>query len=413
MFKLNVVLLFAFTIFISGCTTHQVYRDKVEVCNGIKKDIISKCKDYSFQKIEDESGYDISFVEFDDTGNFAKREQMNLLLKDLEDRAFKENFLIVLFAHGWKHNAKEGDQNIKDFRKILVKLSKKEEAISKANSKKPRKVLGVYLGWRGESIAVEPLSTMLTFWERKDIALKVGRSATELLVRLNNFVNLDHELTNSNLQSDSRFIIMGHSFGGQLIYSALSQIVIDKFISGSDGKGITPSKFGDLIMLINPAFEANQFRVLKEMSDSRKYFDGQQPIMMILTSKRDYATKYAFPAGRWLSTFFEQDFEYQNKIAIGHYKPFKTHELYKLKNSQNINAVSLDEAKNKDRGLVFEDSKLICLNDTKNPFFVVAVDNNVISGHSGIYKDVFLNFIDEFFTLSILEEGKLSPCSIK
>ena len=53
-----------------------------------------------------------------------------------------------------------------------------------------RKVLGVYIGWRGNSSDL-PILKHLTFWGRKRTADKVGlRGVTEALLRLAKIVNV-------------------------------------------------------------------------------------------------------------------------------------------------------------------------------------------------------------------------------
>ena len=47
---------------------------------------------------------------------------------------------------------------------------------------------------------------------------------------------------------------------------------------------------------------------LSDMSTARgTYFASQLPVMAILTSEAEYATRYAFPAGRFFSTLLEKD----------------------------------------------------------------------------------------------------------
>jgi len=85
---------------------------------------------------------------------------------------------------------------------------------------------------------------------------------------------------------------------------------------------------------------------LSDMSTARgTYFASQLPVMAILTSEAEYATRYAFPAGRFFSTLLEKDREITRKNAVthqdetidegrantqpvGHFEPYRTNALY-------------------------------------------------------------------------------------
>jgi len=80
----------------------------------------------------------------------------------------------------------------------------------------------------------------------------------------------------------------------------------------------------------------------------------------VLTSETDWATKYAFPAGRWFSTFFENEQEISrwnavlkqdqkvdeqqaNRAAISHFELYRTHRLYPEGASQVGRMLTADE----------------------------------------------------------------------
>ncbi len=218
--------------------------------------------------------------------------------------------------------------------------------IAKLSGAPPREVAGVYLGWRGGSVTV-PLLENLTFWDRKNTAQKVGHGGvTEVLSRLE-LIKQDKESTDPG-HSRTRLVVVGHSFGGAVVSTALAQVLESRFVQtiGPAGVQSDVAGFADLVVLINPAFEAMQFSPLSDMATERgTYFASQLPVVLELTSEADYATRYAFPAGRWLSTRFEKtrdrtrwnavtrqqetiDESDANITAVGHFPPYRTHRLY-------------------------------------------------------------------------------------
>ena len=116
-----------------------------------------------------EGDYYLSFVEFDDQGWFHDRKQMEGLMRLLEKEEQEgKEFQIIVYAHGWRHNASSCDGNVICFQRQLARLSiwEKEKARLRNNLEgeegkyKPRTVVGVYVGWRGLSANVPPLEVL-------------------------------------------------------------------------------------------------------------------------------------------------------------------------------------------------------------------------------------------------------------
>lgn len=357
-----------------------------------------------------EGDYYLSFVEFDDQGWFADRRQMEALfalLKRLENEG--HHTLIQVYAHGWKHNASSCDDNVVCFSRLLERtdLAEKQKEVMRvllsqvpaltqkqkedlgrglnmtpedANTfgrsvlamgviqkyaemtrqtrqqeiekAKPRTVVGVYLGWRG--LPFDSALNNLSFWSRKATAERVGRgSVLELLTRLKNYrdfrqggkaADSDNQTADTN---KTQLVITGHSFGGLVIYSALSHALMeraawttraDKSKSDAAAQYAIAKSFGDFVMLVNPAFEGSLYEPLFNIATNRCYDERespkrarQRPVMMIVTSDADNATKVAFPMGRAVSTFLEHasspEQARSTRTAIGHDLRYKTHDL--------------------------------------------------------------------------------------
>jgi hypothetical protein len=73
---------------------------------------------------------------------------------------------------------------------------------------------------------------------------------TELLLKLEEIANVKNSLSPP---IKSRLVVVGHSFGGAVVYSATTQILASRFIDSRAGKGYvdTAKGFGDLVVLLN------------------------------------------------------------------------------------------------------------------------------------------------------------------
>jgi ssRNA-specific RNase YbeY (16S rRNA maturation enzyme) len=438
--RLSICMLVAlFTALVmTGCASHNQYRTSYAPC--VVKLTETACEKAS---LEQHDGYLLGHVEFDDQGSFWDREQMRVIIDTLQSKEYLESGVIMLvFVHGWKHNASFDDENVEEFRKSLRRIHKLEFLAAKKQQRPPRKVAGIYVGWRGQSVPV-PLVDNLTFWDRKNTADNVGhRALTELLIQLENvqISHLDVFDNSKDRLARSRLIIIGHSFGGQIVYSALSQILLDRFVGE---EAYPPETLGDLVILVNPAFEAARFIPLRDASVERKWYAaGQLPLLAIFTAKNDEATGTAFPIGRWFSTLFDKHKDSMEKSAnrrtVGHFTPFISHNLTWNKGvakepEVKSTAENAPTAQEKDRAelslaqadlessaelkiqwraisaengwsLDFDGVRLTHLGKTQplNPLYVVSVDSEIIDGHGGIWKKEFSDFVRRFILFSVM-----------
>lgn len=416
---------------LSACSGNTSYRGNIQTTCIAQQE--TDCADSALQhhapKQADE--YHLGFVEFDDQGQLRDPGQLKAVLDGFYPIAGTHDVLIVVFVHGWHHNARPGDTNVDAFRRLLTKLARVE---STGNG---RKVLGVYLGWRGESVSVPGIKN-LTFWERKNTAQEVGQQGIpEVLLKLEEIVNVKagtEEAVPKPL--NSRFVVIGHSFGGAVVYAALQHILTDRFLDSRRGKSVRDDAkgFGDLVVLMNPAFEALRYAALYDLSQEscRRYFPSQLPRLAILTSENDLATKYAFPIGRAFSTLFETHNELTrttctergrstitinestaDRQAVGHFIPYLSHRLAPAANQPRRTDASdfrqlreLWAAQPFSNKISFEGSELVHLGKTQplNPYLNIRVDKALIADHNDIWGDEVLNFVRDLIVISTLPE---------
>lgn len=307
----------------SSCTKSDMHRTTVArwdvaKCDSARPETLSNgCKQHSIERHVLPGGgeYHLGVVEFDDQGWFHHAGQMEKLLSQLEEAGRDRDLIVSVFVHGWKHGAEYCDDNLSCYRGLLEQLVRAEENYAPSPDKK-RPVFGVYVGWRGLSIDGPDVIRSLSFWDRKNTATQVALgSVRELLGRLREF----HESRNAPAAAKpggvgpapgragrNRLFITGHSFGGLMVYNSVAQYLMNSAIVGEGRQETAEVKgFGDLVVLINPAFEAARYEPLHHIAQTRRYKPYQDPVFISITSRDDSATRSLFPAGRWLSTRFE------------------------------------------------------------------------------------------------------------
>lgn len=416
-------VLFSMMFLFTGCARHAQYRTNLAPCRTAGGE--PKCETAA---IEETTAYVLGFVEFDDQGWLWSRDQMRAVLDRVIAEDAKQRLLIITFVHGWKHNAAYDDPNVDMVRKTLRRLSAVERASSISEKRPARKVVGVYAGWRGMSYSLWGVKN-LSFWERKNTAHEVGRGAlSELFLRLEDIRNNSH-IIHRGEKEQTRLILVGHSFGGAASYSALASILGERAVQtiDADGKGHPPRGFGDLVVLVNPAFEAARYGVLHDIAAEQKYFATNRVNLAIFTSKTDNATRIAFPIGRRVSTVFDR---YKNSLerkanttAVGHFTPYITHDLIATskarpakkpiieaeptadeveQSAKQVLGVRQQAVKNAqgaaDFTYHFEGSDLSPRpgKDPRMPLYVVSVDSKIIPDHNAITRPAFIKFLDQF-----------------
>src|SRR5690348_12333495 len=337
----------------------------------------------------------VSFVEFDDLGHIREEGLADALMSDIRTIGEDRPVLLVAFAHGWKHNADPRDGNVRDFTKVIAKIAKADAALCKRKPCEGRQVVGIYLGWRGLSNRYEPFET-LTFWGRKAVAQEVGSDgAARVLAELGQIKSRE---TKHN-RGQNVLIAIGHSFGSALIYESLKQSLIRD--AGLSESGKLSHTTADMVILVNPAFEAARFETLRRIAQDLNPDPGQAPLLAVFTSESDLATKIAFPLGRKITTIFTEysrdavhdDERKQNTTALGHFQRFWTHTLSVIPTGQ-------PEESEKCRFTLFTEMRSDHLRVGKmvltrlevedparyeSPLWVVHVSRDLIQGHSGIW----------------------------
>jgi pimeloyl-ACP methyl ester carboxylesterase len=308
--------------------------------------------------IEDYGAYVIGYAEFDDQG-WAYSGEMQLhaiqdrLHADLTNPEYAGwDFSVIVFVHGWHHNAHDNDCNVKEMRQMIKRSSDQfAQAFTAKTLARPRRVFGIYAGWRGESVDAWGLR-YTTVLDRRNAAEKVAKGSIRQL-----FANLQVQETSAR-QASGRMAdrdpvdwadrmyttVVGHSFGGLIVYNGLSQDLIDGLTTActtvsAPAADPTRRPWPDEVFLINPAFEASRFETLNRLAERSGDCAGlaRLPLVTVITADNDEWTGPVFTAARRLLTLFEpydsssrevHDQEKEANIhAIGFVERYKTHRL--------------------------------------------------------------------------------------
>ncbi|WP_213804728.1 hypothetical protein [Granulicella sp. dw_53] len=371
--------------------------------------------------------FKLGVIEFDDMGESWEKctsltDPSNCQLTRTLDLIHKEkesghDVIVVVFTHGWKNNASPGNEekkNLRDFKLLMEQLSSGEptllanmqkDAGQSSPPQKARSYIGVYMAWRGQSLAGDVVTT---FWNRRDAAQRVGSS---------DFAEAIYRIMGATKENspNSRIVVVGHSFGARALETALTNTFVSLLVPQPDSQGQThPLELlspADLILYVNSAndsFRTKQMIELMKRTNFRvERQDGvggqyEGPLFLSVTSTGDSATGVAFPLGQSLSalrksfrgvygdaapqspsqkTFFTQ--------TPGHIPYLRSHEVRPI----TLPCQSQAELFRFDvKGQCYELTPVERRwNDS--PFWVVTVPPTIIRDHSDIFNPSFSTMI--------------------
>jgi hypothetical protein len=412
---------------------------------GIVLTLLTGCAtsyDEPFGRPPGDAGKNIEFiVELDDEGRFWDQKVAEGALRKIEEESAKRNTIVVLFVHGWHNNASADSPNLQDFNESMGQLPKLLQEPLYADSRdeltgtREVTVIGVYVGWRGRSLP--GLLDYVTFWGRKNAAEKVGSGDLRpFLDRL----NVIYETRNPNGPQVGKQPFMGlasfgHSFGGQVLFKATQPIfetalkaagADEQSGNSSPAAALTKEEplkgFGDMVVLVNPAFEAAQYETIHKLSRSLKYDRRQPPLLFVLSAENDLPRLFWFKIARRLDPRYPAVPEEQRemwRLALGVYEPQQTHTIkphgdLTTKWSFNPQAYIRDACGIVNFDLTTAPSfmagerglDLLPLEGRHNPyspFLVATASKDVVYGHVKIWEHVFTEFLSNYVALA---EGK-------
>lgn len=395
--QLALALLITAALSSAGCVSHRMYRET---------------------SVVKQPGYTLAFIEFDDHGEIWSPKQTTELQNLI--RATNQNQLgavVVLLVHGWNNNASPANERqgtLSGFKQTMERVSRSVHETTPG-----RPVIGIYFGWRGKSLG-GPLK-YLTFFNRQRAAARVaGIQSTAVLGQI---------ILETKANPNSNLVIIGHSFGGQVVERLTQQAVaqgifyLDLFLE----QGPLPA-VADLTVLLNPASPATNAKQVIDLlrwqmiALERRTADGRRwnaPALVSITSEGDIATRLAYPAGSLVGLVTRRFREYGPEFCspvekqrrfytrtAGHMPVLHSHEV----DVGPLNGEAPSFAARKDGFTVAADSVSISVdrrraayNDT--PYWIMRVPTEVIADHNDTWNPNLLALLSGLMSAT----GALEP----
>jgi hypothetical protein len=206
---------------------------------------------------------------------------------------------VIVFIHGWRNDARIGNQNVADLRlyaahaaRFLAERCPAEPAYCDMN------VTAIYIGWRGARVDEKGLKNLFgnaiggfagnlsagaTLFDRKPVSEQVAPAAISALR------TLEDVLTSKNgPPRHNKMIVFGHSLGGNLLATGLKDDLV-KAVRRHQFGATLPPVLGDLVVLINPASESAKWTAVQREVWNRTAFQVDEN-----TSMADVVREHGF-----------------------------------------------------------------------------------------------------------------------
>lgn len=302
-----------------------------------------------------------------DSGEFFNRCDFAAALyasryRDLNSEKSKQSNLVVVYVHGWREDSGDGkkvfynfseqvaSQTLPEFNQDAIRegettgsdydrfndfIENLQNQVSESEhtSDHQTNVIGIFVSWEGGHRF--PGLTYLTFWDRGAAANRIARSSS-----LSYLIGaLENALRRQGTNSENQLVLIGHSFGGRILYSAVKDplmrdiqhaYVDEAKVTNDDGSKECKRRLYDfvdrrknLVVLINPAFEAGIYKQFDSLRYENTYQENQPPLLVTLTSDSDWPNARFFPLGQVVAGRTHRTI----RLPMGSWTPYDTHSL--------------------------------------------------------------------------------------
>lgn len=321
---------------------------------------------------KDDSPVCLTFIEVDDMGELFDKVEIDNALRtirkanDLASSQQGADPIVITFVHGWKNNASETNDNVRGFKAALQEVYRRTQ---------PRRVIGVYIGWRGDLVrSYFPVARQFSYFNREATAIRVpGATLSSALTQI---------ATRTHENRNALAIYIGHSFGGLLLERTLSEATASQIAEASIyaqevGESTDPQvkadkriaarlavdARADLVIFINPAGAATEAKQMLDFLTYNRYIyrplsnassesdspapaqtgsELDRPLFVSITSTADLATKVALPIGHSFPLLgFKSNGSFRNlgqapnqKYDLSCFDPHREHSSWELRTKE-------------------------------------------------------------------------------
>ncbi len=262
--------------------------------------------------LENDWPFALGVVELSDRGEFRDPRQLQMILAQADSVPTREDILLVVYVHGWNHDARPGDTDLACFTETLSAVSRLQtyQGIE-------RRPIGIFVSWRGALYRSLWTNRALSFWDRRDAADRIGEG-NALRTIGEELVSVARRLRSARPNSGLRVVLVGHSFGARMLWSALEASQERSLIS----------ELADAVVLLNPAMDASLVdRILAQP-------DHLLPPTLIMASEADRAVADLYPAAGAVESVLRRG-RLTSAIGAGHRASNVTHSL-QLSNEDSV-----------------------------------------------------------------------------
>lgn len=382
---------------------------------------------YSSRQSSSSYSYSLSFVEMNDEGLFVEQAQVDELLRDLETKISHTDTTILLYVHGWNHNASTLDTNVACFEELLKATAIMQSKYFSNGRVSPRAVYGIYVGWPGVVYAKDWLNTALSYFGRQSAADRVGERGA--LLELFSKIGKLRDLSGPQ---KTKFVVISHSLGARLTYKALRP-VMQYSAYGSDNE--KKPFLADVSIMVNPALSADEHTALAGLIEKQAEQETgkTQPRFVIATSEKDEVLSGIFPLTQRFASFVRGDYKLADKrrtLPLGLFNEYVTHfleleghydnslggngcptlrydELEIVRGKERVQSVAelnvynlikhYDSGGNETYRTVLTESS----NRSRGAVMVVKVSGDIIPNHNDIFTSPFVDFISRIINAGL------------
>jgi hypothetical protein len=381
-------------------------------------------------------GWELAYAEFKDDGSAWDPLQTDRAVELIRQAKNDNNgaAVVLLYVHGWKNNANAAPPpERKDVEKFKTALDRVATMVSRPSQEgRLPPLVGIFIGWRGDTIRAEPLRT-LTLWPRRAVARQVGRHAL--------FESMGRIVDAAKPRGDdrTRLILVGHSFGSRVLENAIDGLDArqgkpgrmlawhQELKNGPAASSLPPP--ADLVVFVNAATQSSisekTIRRLQEThhrlygpgvtADSCRDDPGGErrlecrplPLYLAISSTGDLATRYLLPISNLIVPPAPLPLRLRAAAFTGR---LRSHEAVEVEcpppvpyRCQPAGSVDFCFEANRDEQRVCYQVRRKRGATNLTPFWVMTVDPRVVTDHGDIWNQ---NLLDLFS--AILERSRVA-----